>query len=155
MPQARLARDTVAGLFFAFIGLAFVLGASHLPMGEAARMASGYFPTWLGYSLIFLGLLISVKGTFSAKKPHEVIYRFALKKLFIIGFALLAFAYLLEPAGLIFALSTLVFVSSFAYNERTFKEALLLTVVIDLLVIGIFVGGIGLEINLLPTGESL
>lgn len=150
MLHARLARDTVGGLFFAAIGLAFVLGSNHLPMGEAARMASGYFPRLLGYCLIFIGLVISIRGTFSEKKSHEIIYRFALKKVLLIGIALLAFAFLLEPAGLWIALSVLVFISSFASEKRGIREALILTVVIDLLVAAVFVGAIGLEINLLP-----
>ena len=145
MLHARLARDTVGGLFFAAIGLAFVLGSNHLPMGEAARMASGYFPRLLGYCLIFIGLVISIRGTFSEKKSHEIIYRFALKKVLLIGIALLAFAFLLEPAGLWIALSVLVFISSFASEKRGIREALILTVV--------FVGAIGLEINLLPPWE--
>lgn len=153
MLHARLARDTVGGLFFAAIGLAFVLGSNHLPMGEAARMASGYFPRLLGYCLIFIGLAISIRGTFSEKKSHEIIYRFALKKVLLIGTALLAFAFLLEPAGLWIALSVLVFISSFAYEQRSIREALILTVVVDLLVTAVFVGAIGLEINLLPTWE--
>lgn len=150
MLHARLARDTVGGLFFAAIGLAFVLGSNHLPMGEAARMASGYFPRLLGYCLIFIGLVISIRGTFSEKKSHEIIYRFALKKVLLIGMALLAFAFLLEPAGLWIALSVLVFISSFASEQRSIREALILTVVVDLLVTAVFVGAIGLEINLLP-----
>lgn len=153
MLHARLARDTVGGLFFAAIGLAFVLGSNHLPMGEAARMASGYFPRLLGYCLIFIGLVISIRGTFSEKKSHEIIYRFALKKVLLIGIALLAFAFLLEPAGLWIALSVLVFISSFASEKRGIREALILTVVIDLLVAAVFVGAIGLEINLLPAWE--
>lgn len=153
MLHARLARDTVGGLFFAAIGLTFVLGSNHLPMGEAARMASGYFPRLLGFCLIFIGLVISIRGTFSEKKPHEIIYRFALKKVVLIGIALLAFAFLLEPAGLWIALSVLVFISSFASEKRGIREALILTVVIDLLVAAVFVGAIGLEINLLPTWE--
>lgn len=153
MLHARLARDTVGGLFFAAIGLAFVLGSNHLPMGEAARMASGYFPRLLGYCLIFIGLVISIRGTFSEKKSHEIIYRFALKKVLLIGTALLAFAFLLEPAGLWIALSVLVFISSFASEQRSIREALILTVVVDLLVTAVFVGAIGLEINLLPVWE--
>lgn len=153
MLHARLARDTVGGLFFAAIGLAFILGSNHLPMGEAARMASGYFPRLLGFCLIFIGLVISIRGTFSEKKSHEVIYRFALKKVVLIGIALLAFAFLLEPAGLWIALSVLVFISSFASEKRGIREALILTVVIDLLVAAVFVGAIGLEINLLPPWE--
>ncbi len=153
MLHARLARDTVGGLFFAAIGLAFVLGSNHLPMGEAARMASGYFPRLLGYCLIFIGLAISIRGTFSEKKSHEIIYRFALKKVLLIGIALLAFAFLLEPAGLWIALSVLVFISSFASEQRSIREALILTVVVDLLVTAVFVGAIGLEINLLPAWE--
>lgn len=153
MLHARLARDTVGGLFFAAIGLAFVLGSNHLPMGEAARMASGYFPRLLGYCLIFIGLAISIRGTFSEKKSHEIIYRFALKKVLLIGTALLAFAFLLEPAGLWIALSVLVFISSFASEQRSIREALILTVVVDLLVMAVFVGAIGLEINLLPAWE--
>ena len=149
MLHARLARDTVGGLFFAAIGLAFVLGSNHLPMGEAARMASGYFPRLLGYCLIFIGLVISIRGTFSEKKSHEIIYRFALKKVLLIGTALLAFAFLLEPAGL----WILVFISSFASEQRSIREALILTVVVDLLVTAVFVGAIGLEINLLPAWE--
>lgn len=153
MLHARLARDTVGGLFFAAIGLAFVLGSNHLPMGEAARMASGYFPRLLGYCLIFIGLVISIRGTFFEKKSHEIIYRFALKKVLLIGTALLAFAFLLEPAGLWIALSVLVFISSFASEQRSIREALILTVVVDLLVTAVFVGAIGLEINLLPAWE--
>lgn len=153
MLHARLARDTVGGLFFASIGLAFVLGSNHLPMGEAARMASGYFPRLLGYCLIFIGLVISIRGTFSEKKSHEIIYRFALKKVLLIGTALLAFAFLLEPTGLWIALSVLVFISSFASEQRSIREALILTVVVDLLVTAVFVGAIGLEINLLPAWE--
>lgn len=153
MLHARLARDTVGGLFFAAIGLAFVLGSNHLPMGEAARMASGYFPRLLGYCLIFIGLVISILGTFSEKKSHEIIYRFALKKVLLIGTALIAFAFLLEPAGLWIALSVLVFISSFASEQRSIREALILTVVVDLLVTAVFVGAIGLEINLLPAWE--
>lgn len=153
MLHARLARDTVGGLFFAAIGLAFVLGSNHLPMGEATRMASGYFPRLLGYCLIFIGLVISIRGTFSEKKSHEIIYRFALKKVLLIGIALLAFAFLLEPAGLWIALSVLVFISSFASEQRSIREALILTVVVDLLVTAVFVGAIGLEINLLPAWE--
>ena len=153
MLHARLARDTVGGLFFAAIGLAFVLGSNHLPMGEAARMASGYFPRLLGYCLIFIGLVISIRGTSSEKKSHEIIYRFALKKVLLIGTALLAFAFLLEPAGLWIALSVLVFISSFASEQRSIREALILTVVVDLLVTAVFVGAIGLEINLLPAWE--
>lgn len=153
MLHARLARDTVGGLFFAAIGLAFVLGSNHLPMGEAARMASGYFPRLLGYCLIFIGLVISIRGTFSEKKSHEIIYRFALKKVLLIGIALLAFAFLLEPAGLWIALSVLVFISSFASEQRSIREALILTVVVGLLVTAVFVGAIGLEINLLPAWE--
>ena len=153
MLHARLARDTVGGLFFAAIGLAFVLGSNHLPMGEAARMASGYFPRLLGYCLIFIGLVISIRGKNKKKKSHEIIYRFALKKVLLIGTALLAFAFLLEPAGLWIALSVLVFISSFASEQRRIREALILTVVVDLLVTAVFVGAIGLEINLLPAWE--
>ncbi len=116
-------------------------------------MASGYFPHLLGYCLIFIGLVISILGTFSEKKSHEIIYRFALKKVLLIGTALLAFAFLLEPAGLWIALSVLVFISSFASEQRRIREALILTVVVDLLVTAVFVGAIGLEINLLPAWE--
>ena len=136
----------MAGLFFAAIGLAFVLGSADLPMGEASRI----FPRLLGYCLMFLGIIISIKGTFSEKKPHEIIYRFAAIKALILGIALLAFAFLLEPAGLLIALSVLVFVSSLASEKRKLKEALILTAVIDLLTVVVFVWGIGLEVDLLP-----
>ena len=152
MFNVRLSRDTIGGLFFAAIGLSFVLVGSDLPLGEASRMASGYFPRLLGYALMFLGLLISLKGTFSKKRPHEVIYRFAFKEVLVLTVALLAFALLLEPAGLVVSLSLMVFISSFAWKNRSIKEALALTLAIDLLIIAVFVGGIGLEINLWPQG---
>lgn len=152
MIQPRLARDTVGGLFFAAIGLAFILAGDSLPMGDASRMASGYFPRLLGYCLVFLGLLISIKGTFSKKKSQEVIYRFCLKKVGILGSSLLAFAFFLEPAGLVPALSISVFISTFATEHRSLKEALAVTLAVDILMIAVFVGAIGLEINLLPSG---
>ena len=148
--KPRLARDTVGGLFIAAIGVFFLEFALELPMGSAARMGAGYFPVCLSALLIFLGLAISLKGTFTPKKPHEVIYRFDLKRLVILCGSVLLFAILLPAFGLFIALTAMIVLSTVITPGRSLREVVLLVLVINALVCGVFIFGIHLEVPLWP-----
>lgn len=154
--KPRFARDTVAGLFIAAIGAFFLYFAQELPMGTASRMGAGYFPVCLGALLVVLGLFISLKGSFTPKKPHEIIYRFDIKRLIALCASVLLFALLLPSFGLFIALSTMIALSSTLTPNRSLREVVLLIIAINALVWLVFVFGIHLEVPLWPTfiGEA-
>ena len=150
MPQLHCNRDGVAGLLFCFLGLFFVFFSQDLPMGSAARMASGTFPCLLGALLSLLGLLITAKAALKPEARREALYVFDLKRLTILTLAVTAFALLLPFLGLVLSLTALTLISVLATREPTWKEALSLAFVINVIVWLVFIGGIDLQIALWP-----
>jgi hypothetical protein len=64
--------------------------------------------------------------------------------------AVVAFGLLLRPAGLIVALLALIFISSLGSGEFKLKEILPLAIGLCLLVLAVFIWGLGLTIPVLP-----
>jgi hypothetical protein len=120
-------------------------------MGTAARMGPAYFPTALGLLLIVIGALIGFKGLRSeAEEGHGHVDKFHFKPLILVLGAVVAFGVLLRPAGLIVALAALIFISSFGSGEFKLKEILPLAIGLCLLVLAVFIWGLGLTIPVLP-----
>lgn len=152
MRRSRNKRDMVAGLFFSACGLFAVIAASDLPMGTAGRMASGYFPTVLGYLLTALGIVISLKGAFTRPKDTgEIIYRFDFRIVSTIVIAVGAFGALLPYLGLFASLSLMVLLSALANLKPKLKETLGLIVFINLFVWVVFIMLIDLHVPMWPS----
>jgi hypothetical protein len=136
--------DFWAGLMFIAIGLAAVIIARDYPMGWAIRMGPGYFPTWLGGILIFLGAIITgcsfcIKG--------EGIGPWAFRPMFVLTGALALFGVALEllELGLVPALALLTLASGFAHKEVRWLETIVVAVLLTIGCVGLFVYGIGLS----------
>ena len=54
--------DFWSGIMFITIGLAAVIFSRDYPMGSALRMGPGYFRTWLGAIMIFLGVIVFARS---------------------------------------------------------------------------------------------
>lgn len=147
--QIRHQKDFWSGVMFFAIGLAFVGLAQDYEMGTAQRMGPAYFPTLLGGLLATLGLIIAIKGL-SRKAPDGDIEKFHFGPLLIVLGAVALFGLLLRPAGLVLALLALIGVSAYASHEFRLREVVPLAAFLVLLVLAVFIWGLGLVIALWP-----
>lgn len=145
--KIRYRRDFYSGLIFIFFGALAVLIARYYPMGTAVRMGPGYFPTILGGALALLGLIVSARSLWLS---GEAIKLLALRPLVFVLGATLAFAYLIEPLGLVLATLALVIISSLGGWGFRLREVALLSLVLAVLAVGLFVYGLGLPFNMWP-----
>jgi hypothetical protein len=142
-------KDFWSGVMFLVLGVAFAVLAQRYPLGSAQRMGPGYFPTALGALLAILGLVIALKGL-AREAPGGRIERFHFGPLLIVLGAVAMFALLLRPAGLIAALLALIGVSAYASHEFRLREVIPLAVFLVLLVLAVFVWGLGMVVPVWP-----
>jgi hypothetical protein len=134
----------------AFIGFGagtVVLSLSH-PLGTAARMGPGYFPTGLGIFLAVIGLVILLKSLVGPQ--GEQIARVDWWLLARVLLSVAAFALLLYPLGLVLAAMISVLVAAWAGHEFRLGEALINAVLLALLSYLLFVWGLGQTMPVWP-----
>lgn len=152
--KIRDAKDFWSGVMFGAIGLFFMVFAQQYDMGTAARMGPAFFPSMLGGLLLALGLLILIKALGHPDPEHGRLDAFHFKPLLLVLGAVLAFGLLLRPMGLLVSLAVLVVVSSLGSPEFRLRDALLLTVGLAILVMGVFIYGLSMTIPVLPAFMS-
>lgn len=140
-------KDLLAGLLFILIGGLAVVIARDYPMGSAARMGPGYFPTILGGLLCLFGVYVAVRGILSAGRIRG---EWGWKPLALLTLSILLFGVTVERLGLIPALVVMFFVGAAAGREFRFKEVLLLTVLMSAFAAAVFVFGLKLPYPLFP-----
>jgi hypothetical protein len=142
-------KDFWSGLMFLAIGLAFAGFAQHYDLGSAQRMGPGYFPTVLGGLLALLGLFLAIRGL-ARPEPGSDIERFHFGPLAVVLGAVALFALLLRPAGLVAALLALIGVSAYASHEFRLREVIPLAAFLVLLVLAVFIWGLGMVVPVWP-----
>jgi len=147
--RIRHPKDFWSGILFLVAGLAFAGLAQAYAMGSAQRMGPGYFPTVLGGLLAALGLVIAIRGL-ARSGPDGEIEPFHFGPLAIVLGAVALFGLLLRPAGLVVATVVLIGVSAYASREFRLREVVPLAAALVLLVLAVFVWGLGLVIPLWP-----
>ena len=149
--KIRNAKDFWSGVMFVAFGVFFAGFARQYDMGTAARMGPAYFPTVLGLLLVVIGAYVSFKGIRAEAEDGEgAVSRFHFKPLLLVLGAVVAFGLLLRPGGLIVALAALIFISSLGSGEFKLKEILPLAIGLCVLVLAVFIWGLGLTIPVLP-----
>ncbi len=139
-----------SGLLFLSVGVAALWIASDYPMGSAQNMDSGYFPRIVSVILIVLGCVDVILGLVFAGNGQTSPARTRWQAWVFILMALLSIGLLIESLGVVVATLTAVVIGSFASDGMTPKEVLLTALLIVLLVISIFIGGLGLPIPVWP-----
>lgn len=147
MHRLRFNRDLVAGLMFAAFGVAGLWIASDYPRGTALRMGSGYMPVVLCWGLIVLGGAIATKGAVTASAK---LAGWHLRPLVLVLTAVLAFAFLIEPAGLALATFAIVLIGATSGPEFRIQEALMLALGLAAGAVGLFVYGLKLPMPVWP-----
>lgn len=148
--QLRNKQDFWSGVMFVALGVGFALGATKYSMGTAARMGPGYFPFWLGVCLAVLGAVVAL-GALKEKAEETEVERFDFKILFIIIGSVVLAGSLLNHLGVYITVFLLVFVSSFASHEFSWKVALATGIFLVLFVWLAFIRGLGLIFPLWPS----
>ena len=144
---AAFNRDLASGLMFAAWGVAGLWFGRDLPIGIALRMGPGYVPWLLSWALIVFGSVIAVKGTMLGGAP---LTRWHLRPLILLPLSLLAFAVLIEPAGLPIAALAVVVAGAVAGPEFRLGEVVILGLSLAVCSVGLFIYGLGLPMTIWP-----
>jgi hypothetical protein len=146
--------DMWAGIFFAVLGAAaFVFSLHGLRLGTPAHMGPGFFPAVVSAVVCLLGiviLLLSLGGKAAPQAEPEntrVGYMFA--TLGAILAAILAFALLLRPLGLVVSIFVLVIVARLV-RWGSWREILTLGATLALIAYLIFVVGLNMPLRVVP-----
>ena len=131
----------LSGVMFIGIGAVAIWMARDYPMGSALRMGPGYFPIVLGGIVIGFGVWEIIIGVL---KPDPVQGNWSLRALSVLPLSAVVFGVLMETAGFIPALISLVIVSAFAGREFKIIEVILLAVGLTVACTGLFIYGLGL-----------
>jgi Tripartite tricarboxylate transporter TctB family len=140
-------QDSVAGLMFIAWGVAALWIARDYPVGTALRMGPGYFPAMLSWCLIVFGAGIALKG---AAVEGEGLERWYFKPLAAVCFSFLAFALLIERAGLPAATIVSMVVGAMGGPEFRWREQIILSVLFAVASVGVFIYALGLPMDIWP-----
>lgn len=147
MPLIRNPKDFYAGVLFMSFGLAALVIARSYPLGTAARMGPGYFPRVLGILLLGLGALLSLSGF---RSTGDALSGWRWRPLAIVLLSVGVFCLTAQWLGLVLASLMLVFFSSVADEEFSWKEALLSGVIQAVSAVAVFVYGLGVPFPVWP-----
>lgn len=144
--EIRNNKDFWAGMMFLGTGAGALFMARHYPFGSTLRMGPGYFPMILSGILILFGIYIMTRGL---RKNEKIQGNWSIRALIVLPLSTVLFGILMNLAGFIPALVTLVFVSAAAGREFKLLEVLLLTVLLTMLSVSVFIWGLGLPYPLI------
>ncbi len=145
--QIRHPKDFYAGVIFIVVGVAALLIGRDYSLGTTTRMGPGYFPALLGALLTLLGLIISLRSLiFDGPAVGQIGFR----PLVLILASMLAFAGLLEPAGLVIATAALIAIGCLGSVESRARDVIILSIALIALALGLFVYGLGLPMKIWP-----
>ena len=144
--EFRNNKDFWAGVMFFGTGSGAMIAARHYPFGTALRMGPGYFPVVLSGILIVFGLYVMLRGLRGNEKIRG---NWSIRALIILPLSMVVFGIMMELAGFVPALASLVFLSAASGRGFKLKEILLLTLFLGVLSVVTFIWGLGLPYPLI------
>lgn len=143
-----LRRDICAGLMFVASGLWGLAAAYDLEMGTLSEMGPGFFPRAVSGLLILLGIGIVMTGF--SKNAELLELPWTLRPILTIVIASLAFALLLERAGIVLAISANILIGVLAGERPSVPALIVLTISLIVASIALFVWALGMQIPIWP-----
>jgi len=137
-------RDLIAGALLVALGIASAWYAgTHYRLGEVSRMGPGMFPAALGVLMAILGFFIALPAWFrrgTLPKPD-------IRPTLLVLASVLAFALLVEWAGMVPAIFVLTGLAVLADNKLGVRATLVLASVLALSTWLIFRVGLGIQLQ--------
>jgi len=147
-------RDLLSSLMFIGFGLLFLIYAQDYNMGTTRRMGPAFFPTILAILQIGLGLLIGILAFIKANTDEEPIHSTDWRGLGLIAGSVFLFAQLLPVAGFVIAAPLLILLGSLASPESSWRERILMTLILTVGCILVFRIGLEMRFPIWPPSLS-
>jgi hypothetical protein len=147
MTARWLNQDTAAGALFTAIGIAGIVTGRTLTVGTADAMGEGYVPFVMCWLMIAFGLVIAASGL---RAGAAAIGTISVRPLLAVTAGALAFAFALQPLGVIAAVFASALCASRAVPGVPLRSVLLPAAALSLAVLAVFVWGLGLPLHALP-----
>lgn len=138
--------ELLAGALAVMVGVVTLAEAMRYALGSARNMGPGYFPAALGMLMIVFGLgiaLVEGRRAEGGALPHP-----ALRPVLAIMAAILAFALLIERAGLAPAVAAATFLATYAEREVRPVRSAIVACAMAVLTIAVFKFGLGLPFRI-------
>jgi hypothetical protein len=136
MLRIKSPQDVGAAATFILIGIAGLWFGREYEKGTASQMGPGYMPMLLSVGLILFGVIVALRGVTLQGPPIE---RSRWRATILILAAILAFAFLIETAGLLVATFAVVVLSACASSQASWKETIALAVFLAAFCVAVFV----------------
>jgi len=137
--RVRNQQDFGAALLFAVLGLGGLWFGRDFDVGAASDMGPGYFPMMLSWGLIGFGAVIGLR---SLAAPGPRIEPVVWRAVALVLGAILAFAWLIESAGLVVAVLAVTVLSAMASRDSNWKETAVLSAILAIFCVLVFIYGL-------------
>lgn len=137
--------DFIAGFVTAAIGAFIIFEASNYKLGSLDNIGPGFFPTILGWCMLFLAVFMVI--TARKSETPQPIGRDQLRGMLFVTAGFIAFAYTVEAAGMIVSVFLGVFLSALGNRRTPIPTALLLAISTAVVSTLIFSVGLGIQIK--------
>ena len=145
--RIKSSKDFATGLLFLAIGLgAYYIGSTY-NMGTAQRPGTGVLPRILAWCLMGSGVLLAIQAMLQEGPKLDA---WAWRPLIMITLATIAFAFLIDSAGLVVAMLVSMTLAALGTHETRWAEFAMFSMLMLAIGIGIFIFGLGMPIKVLP-----
>ena len=144
-------QDFATGLMFVAVGLAALWVGADYVLGTAQRPGTGVLPRILAWCLIATGVLLGIR---SAVVEGPRLTGWAWRPAIMITVATVAFALLVDRAGLIVTMVVSLTLAALGTPETRWREYFLFLLIMMAIGIIVFIKGLGMPIPLWPTGAN-
>jgi putative tricarboxylic transport membrane protein len=156
--MSEVTKGTIVGAFFALMGGYFLLASLvQLNVGTAAEMGAGYFPMLVGGLVALLGLITfgqALSRQLSVRSDAAVeAARFPWRAIVSVSAALVLFAILIRPAGLIVTIVIACAVAALASSRP--KPARVAAMVGSITLFSWLIFSLGMELRIPAFGSML
>lgn len=141
------AQDFAAGLLFITVGLVALWIGADYPLGTLQRPGTGVLPRILSWCLVGTGGLLWVKAVLA---DGPALTRWAWRPLLMITLATVAFALLVDRAGLVVAMLVSMTLAALGTPETRWREYALFSILMLVIGVGMFIYGLGMPIPIFP-----
>ena len=139
MSRVKNEKDFGAALLFALLGAGGLWFGREYDVGTASDMGPGYFPVVLSWGLIGFGFVIGLRAlAVGGPRLGPVVWRAVV---LVLG-AIVAFAYLIESAGLALTVLVVAVLSALASRDSRWKETAVLSVLLAVFCVLVFIYGL-------------
>ena len=145
--RIRSSQDLATGLLFLAVGLGACWIGADYNMGTAQRPGTGVLPRILAVGLMGSGVLLWIKALVV---DGPGLGYWAWRPMIMVTLATIAFALLIDPAGIVVAMVVSMTLAALGTPETRWREFAVFSLIMLAMGLGMFIYGLGMPIKVLP-----